>query len=184
MRRFEPPLFGCFAFFLFALCSTAQVPGDEHWDVRFGFPGIDGSTPLAVATQGSDVFVGGDLSLAGARNANRVARWNGTEWLALGGGIAGNSVPNLVYSLSPKGNDLYVGGYFTNAGGLYTRGLAKWDGTNWSALPGNFHGVVFKTLVSGNDLYVAGIFGIGDDTNNYAFAKFDGANWTTYGSLN
>ena len=162
--------------------SAAQVPGDEHWDVRFGYPGVDGSLQLAVATKGEDVYIGGDFTLAGAKNFNHIAKWDGTAWSGLGSGIMGGTNFTFVYALAWKGAELYAGGIFTNAGGVLARGIAKWDGTNWSALPGNFNGYVLDMAVDGSDLYVAGIFGIGDDTNTYVFAKFDGANWSTYGS--
>ena len=44
--------------FLFAWvlgnCSVAaqSAPGDEHWDYRFGLPGVDGAI-LAIAVQGN-----------------------------------------------------------------------------------------------------------------------------------
>jgi hypothetical protein len=28
-------------------------------------------------------------------------------------------------------NDLYVGGWFTNAGGVFASKIARWDGNNW-----------------------------------------------------
>jgi hypothetical protein len=170
-------------FAAFKLPSVAQVPGDEHWDVRFGFPGVDGSATFALATKGNDVYVGGDITLAGYKNLNSIAHWNGTTWSGLGDGITGDGSFTYIYSMVWKGNELYAGGIFTNAGGVLARGIAKWNGTNWAALPGNFNGYVFDLAVSGNDLFVGGVFGIGDDTNTYTFAKFDGANWTTFRSI-
>ena len=172
-----------FASFVLVHASTfAQAPGDERWDIRFGLPGSD-NIALSVATKGNDIYIGGDISLAGARNVNHIAKWDGTDWSALGSGIEGGTNFTFVYSLVFKGNDLYVGGIFTNAGSLPARGIAKWDGTNWSALPGIFNADIFGLAVNGNDLYVAGLFHIGSDTNLYSFAKFDGANWTTFGSI-
>src|SRR4051812_18781215 len=169
-------------FLLLLLCccrAYGQTPGDERWDVRFGVPGTD-NTLLCVATKGDDVYVGGDLSVAGPLNANHVGKWNGVEWSSLGSGIVG---PNtFVYALAFKGNDLYAGGTFTNAGGVVAKGIARWDGTNWSTLPGGFSGYALGLAVNGDDLYVAGIFVVGGDTNLYTFAKFDGANWNTFGS--
>jgi hypothetical protein len=182
---FTPPVRSFSLLLVASLClrTVAQVPGDEHWDVRFGFPGVDGSSTFAVATKGNDVYVGGDLTLAGSKNLNRVTRWDGTAWSGLGSGIIGDPTFTFVYSLAWKGNELYAGGIFTNAGSVLARGMARWDGTNWAALPGNFNGYIFHVAVNGNDVYVGGVFGIGDDTNTYSLGKFDGANWTTYDSI-
>src|SRR6267378_3188610 len=152
--------------------GLAQFAGDERWDVRFGLPGSD-NTALSVASKGADTYIGGDISSAGSRNVNHIARWNGTEWSSLGSGIEGGTNFTFVYSLAFRGNDLFVGGIFTNAGGLQppTSGIAKWDGTNWAALPGGFNGYALRLNVNGDDLYVAGIFHVGSDTNLYSFAK-------------
>jgi hypothetical protein len=64
-----------------------------------------------------------------------------------------------VYALATSGGDLYAGGYFTTAGGAAANHLAKWDGSNWSALgSGLGGGVVRAQAVLGNDLYVGGTF--------------------------
>ena len=60
--------------------------------------------------------------------ANFVARWDGTEWLPLGDGLA-----NFAVTLLPLPNgDLVVGGSFTQAGGSHANHLARWDGTRWN----------------------------------------------------
>src|SRR6266699_2241807 len=57
---------------------------------------------------------------------------------------------NTLVCAAIKGGNLYAGGSFTNAGGTIARGIAKWDGTNWSALPGGFNGLAFNLAVDGN----------------------------------
>ena len=59
--------------------------------------------------------------------------------------------------------DLYVGGSFTNAGGVLNTNIAKWDGTNWSSLGGLGY---FNSLAVGvnvlefhnGELYAGGAF--------------------------
>ncbi|MBH8557790.1 T9SS type A sorting domain-containing protein [Hymenobacter negativus] len=90
---------------------------------------------LAVAPNG-DVYVGGEFTLAGGAVANRVARWNGTAWNALGSGAANGFNYGAVngLALAPTG-ELYAGGSFDRAGNnIYANGIAKWDGTAWSAM--------------------------------------------------
>ena len=68
-----------------------------------------------------------------------------------------------VYAIAVNGSDVYVGGYFTTAGGATANGIAKWDGNAWSAL-GSGVTPVFSTgvedLAVGNngELYFAGTF--------------------------
>src|SRR5262245_29483391 len=53
--------------------------------------------------------------------------WDGTNLISL-------NVTNEVGRIWAFGDDLYVAGYFTNIAGIAARGIAHWNGTNWSAL--------------------------------------------------
>src|SRR5437899_12975868 len=92
--QFRPAGFGIalgIAFLLLLRCAgLAQFPGDERLDVRFGLPGSD-NTVLSVASKGLDTYIAGDISSAGSRNVNHIARWNGTELSSLGSGIEGGT---------------------------------------------------------------------------------------------
>ena len=46
----------------------------------------DGLPCACLAVSGTDVYAGGDFT-AGGVNANRIAKWDGTSWSALGTGI-------------------------------------------------------------------------------------------------
>ncbi len=62
--------------------------------------------------------------------------------------------------MAASGSNLYVGGSFTNAGGLNIKALARWNGANWSAVGGGVDGgtntFVGAILVDGADVYVGG----------------------------
>jgi hypothetical protein len=60
--------------------------------------------------------------------------------------------------LTVSGSDLYAGGGFTMAGGVAATNIAKWDGTNWSALGSGMNHGVSALAVSGNELYAGGSF--------------------------
>jgi len=49
-----------------------------------------------------------------------IAKWNGSAWSALGGGVS-----STVYALAVSGSDLYVGGTFTTAGGKFSACVAR-----------------------------------------------------------
>jgi YVTN family beta-propeller protein len=79
-------------------------------------------------------------------------------WSALDKGLNNN-----VYSIAVLGTDVYVGGEFTDvaSGGTPVAGLnniAKWNGTNWSALDKGLNDGVFYLTVLGTDIYVGGLF--------------------------
>jgi hypothetical protein len=119
-----------------------------------------GTAVQVLAVVGSDVYAGGNFSSAGGSPANNIARWDGTTWSALGGGVV---VPaeGGVNAVALWGGNLYVGGYFSSAGGISANNIAKWDGTNWSALGSGISadsGGVYALAVSGNDLFVGGNF--------------------------
>jgi len=93
-----------------------------------------------------------------------IARWNGTTWNPVGGGL--NS-PGHVLTVFDDGSGeaLYVGGEFTQAGGVPTGAVARWNGSSWSGLDSSF--VVGTTEVtalqgftdaSGPALYIGGTF--------------------------
>src|SRR6185436_16714028 len=71
-----------------------------------------------------------------------------------------------VYALAVSDSDLYAGGWFTNAGGIAANYIAKWDGSNWSALGSAMDGraelfnrfSVFALAISGSNLYAGGSF--------------------------
>ena len=141
---------------------------------------------LAVGSNG-EVYAGGIFTEAGGIAANSVAKWNGTAWISLGSGAA-NGVKLGVNVLAIAGNgDLYVGGNFTQAGGIAANYIAKWNGTMWTPLgTGTANGVnsvVFSLTVAGNgDVYIGGLFNqAGGLTANY-IAKWNGTMWTSLGT--
>jgi len=48
------------------------------------------------------------------------------------GGTGGNTEPLAIHCLLNFNNSLYVGGNFSQIGGIVAYGIAKWDGINWS----------------------------------------------------
>ncbi|MEK6221613.1 MAG: hypothetical protein N2D54_05145, partial [Chloroflexota bacterium] len=68
-----------------------------------------------------NVYVGGDFTTIGGQFVNRIAKWNGSNWTALGLGM-----DKLVYDLAiDSRNDVYAGGLFTNLDGLTVNGIGK-----------------------------------------------------------
>ena len=157
--------------------------------------GILGASPYipAIAVSGNDVYVGGKFTSAGGVAVNNIAKWNGSNWSALGSGVGGGTVsyPPNVYAIAISGSDVYVGGQFTQAGGVAAKYIAKWNGSSWSpvgsgmggGLPsGNAPATVYGFAVSGSDLYAGGRFTSAGGTAANTIAKWNGSSWSALGS--
>ncbi len=123
-----------------------------------------------------EVYVGGAFTSINGVSANRVARYNGTQWQPLGQGFNNTVMTILVAS---SGN-VYAGGSFTNSGVNQRLRVAVWSGTSWLALGSGFDNIVYA-LVKGADgkLYAGGSFtksGDGSKNLNH-IAYWDGSTW-------
>src|SRR5437868_3429700 len=83
----------------------------------------------------------------GTKTVNRVAKWDGTNWSALGAGVS-----DTVFALAGGGTNVYVGGDFTatldNGQFRTLNRIARWDGTTWSPLGSGVDNTVFSLAVS------------------------------------
>ena len=154
---------------------------DDNWDSRFSrsIPGSDRAI-FRLALDGNGIlYAGGLFTTIGGVSANRIARWNGTSWSALGTGV-----DNTVWALLVDGaGNLYVGGDFQHAGGLTVNGIAKWDGTNWSGLGSgtNFGTVYSLVLDSAGNLYAGGHYQFMGGVSAANIARWNGTSWSTLG---
>jgi LPXTG-site transpeptidase (sortase) family protein len=140
----------------------------------------------ALATDNSgNLYAAGNFTFAGGTLVNNVARWDGSSWSALSGpsGIGTSTTVNAL--ATDSAGNLYAGGYFTLAGGIVVNRIAKWDGSNWSALgtgaSAPVHGLA--TDSSGN-LYAGGEFVAAGGIIVNRVAKWDTATstWSALGA--
>lgn len=148
----------------------------------------DGTGPALYAT--------GDFTHAGGEQVNRIAKWDGMEWSALAGpagiGLSGSGYSLAVFD-DGTGPALYVGGNFINAGGRFVDRIAKWDGSDWSALIGpdgrGVNNIVHALMVfddgNGESLYAGGTFArAGGTVVVNRIAKWDGDTWSALADAN
>jgi len=127
----------------FPIAGGLPVRNLARWDgvawTPVGVPPLDGTngaiSALAVFDDGYGpaLYAGGSFTEAGGVSASHVAKWDGSTWSPLGGGLQGNASAWAVFD-DGNGPRLHVGGYFFFAGGIPANGVAKWDGSTWSAL--------------------------------------------------
>jgi len=147
---------------------------------------------------GPALYACGVFHSAGDAPAANVARWDGTSWTEVGGGIALGNFWERVSSLAVfddgrgGGPALYAGGQFFEAGGVPCASIARWDGTSWSPVGGGVGPPVFGNSVhamtvfddgrgGGPALYAAGSFAEAGGVACNLVAKWDGAAWSPLG---
>lgn len=155
-----------------------------------GGNGSLGGTVRAIALNGSDVYVGGSFINVNnngivINEADYAAKWDGNDWGTLG---TGTPIDSHVYALKLVGNDLYVGGQFTNAGGVVNANrIAKYTVNTgaWSTVgtPAALSGSVYSIAELGGNLLVGGAFTDADGLAEADYiAKFNGTSWSALGS--
>ncbi|MBL0926540.1 MAG: hypothetical protein IBJ11_02665 [Phycisphaerales bacterium] len=174
-----------------------------------GTPGVSGSV-FAVCVHddgvnGPSIYVGGSFTTASGNTAAGVARWNGTQFVAVG--PVTNQINTTVNSLVSFDEDgpgplparLFAGGSFTTGGTpavTYNR-IARWNGTIWEPLPGaagnGLNSTVNQMAVWDEDgagpnpprLFIGGAFtastgGAANSLNR--IARWDGTSFTPVGT--
>ena len=126
----------------------------------------------SIAVNNNEVYVGGHFVTAGGALANHVAKWDGTTWSALGGGVAGGINGTGPNAFAFAGRDVYVGGNFDTADGIPVHNIARWDGTNWFPLGSGVGGEVKAMALNGNDLYLCGSFTTAGGNVSARFARW------------
>ena len=118
----------------------------------------NGVRALLFDSNTNTLYVGGDFTELGdgTTGYNHIASYNlnTNTWSTLGTGL-----DNSCYSLGiDSQGSIYAGGNFNSVGGITTGPIAKWDGTNWSAIAnGNtIIGTVLSIDIDSNDIIYAG----------------------------
>ncbi|WP_339654774.1 PQQ-dependent sugar dehydrogenase [uncultured Maribacter sp.] len=111
----------------------------------------------------NNLYIGGNFDTAGGVSANRIARWNGANWSALGTGTSG-----FVQAIASIGDYLYMGGNFAIAGNKTVNRIARFNKNNesWESLGNGLSGNVNTITSNGTYIYVGGSFSTASDDGN------------------
>jgi hypothetical protein len=139
------------------------------------------------------LYAGGSFATAGGaplyeRDAAYIARFDGTEWHPVGGGMNANVTDMVIYN-----GELVVSGFFTRAAYLTSKGtenpgsisanyIARWNGTSWSPLGSGMNGKVTALAVHNGMLYAGGSFTTAGGVPAASIAKWNGTSWSSVGS--
>lgn len=175
---------------MFTSAGGAVVNGIARWDgANWSALGsgvsssIGGSVQALAVLPNGDLIAGGGFTSAGGSPANRIARWNGTTWSALGSGLSGGSSGGAwALAVLPNG-DLVAGGDFTNAGGVAASRIARWNGSAWSSVGGGTNNPVRALAVLANgDLVAGGEFTTAGIISATKLARWNGSTWAALGA--
>lgn len=170
------------------------------WSKDFTVPGISG-TIYATATDGTNLYLGGNFKTAGNQVANSLIKWDGKSWSTIGegleAGVSGDAAS--VEALAFADGKLFVGGNFSKAGQLEANGIAFWDGQHWNTLgPDSINGLrrkiifdqdttiarglVYELFSYNQKIYIGGYFHLAGDQKSNGIAAWDipTKTWVTF----
>lgn len=162
-------------------CGSFRLPScmkDDYGseDVAFwdgdAWHRMAGGLPSGEATS---VAVFQDQVYVGLQSQQRLARWTGEAWEAVG------DLNGQVSALVVHGGELVAGGSFTEAGGLTVNRVAAFDGAAWRALGGGVDNSIYALHSTETGLVAAGRFAAAGGTAATRIARWDGAAWHPLG---
>lgn len=143
--------------------KVARLPyqGLVRWDGRrFHSMNLSGSVS-AIAIGRDEVFVGGNFNKAGEAAVRNLARWNETSstWSAVSNGEGPKDEDRDstgIGALAVAGGSLFAAGEFASLDGVAAPGIARWDGTRWSAPARAIDGSIYALAIAADGRLVAG----------------------------
>ncbi len=166
--------------------DSALLADDVNWDTRFGRAGFNSDVQALLVLPNGDIIAGGAFTdVGGDIVADHIARWDGTDWHALGTGL--NDKVQALLRL-PNG-DIVAGGRFSEAGGVPARSVARWDGSRWHPM-GEGLGSAYRywdsevhalALGKNGDLWAGGKFYKPVGQPESGAARWDGTEWSRSG---
>lgn len=153
------------------LSSGIAVGGGEHPE---GFL----SNVYSLLVHKDTLYAFGWFVDAGADTVNSIAKWNGTKWEGVGGGVNAFIFTSVVYN-----DEIYVGGLFDTIGGQPIQTVSRWDGKAWKQVGKGFGtGIAQKMIVHEGSLYVGGRFADAGGKLVENIARWDGNDWYDVGN--
>ncbi|MFI4882493.1 MAG: GC-type dockerin domain-anchored protein [Phycisphaerales bacterium JB064] len=172
--------------------GIARLDGSVWAPLGDGLSGTGlGVASMAVFDDGTGeaLYAGGRMSFAEGQQATNLARWDGAHWSPVetptGEGVDG--VVNVLEVLDTgAGPELYVGGWFSQAGGVAAESIARWNSGTWSPLgtgiDRNVRAIALLDGGNGPTLCVGGQFFEAGGQPVFSLAQWDGTAWLPMGN--
>ncbi len=150
--------------------------------------GTNGAVYAVAVDSTGNLCVGGDFTMAGGVAASNIAKWNGSEWSALGTGLNGQ-----VFAIAVAGRSIvYAARQFAATGSTGgVAGVVQWNGIQWAPTGGNFTRVLNGSTYGGDIntlavssrgiLYAGGDFDAAGGTAANNIAQWNGSSWSGLG---
>lgn len=131
-----------------------------------------------VEDEAGRVFAAGLFGVAGGNKVKNLAMLENGVWHNIG------ESNDRIYALALDGDYLYVGGAFTEIGGIPANHIARWHRPSgqWSTLGNGINGYVNALAVADGILYAGGGFSTAGTVNAADVAWWDGAAWHPFGT--
>ncbi len=169
----------------FSYAGALSMTNVGYWDgsVWHAMGNPFNGTVDALQFYGGYLYAGGSFTNSTLHFTN-FARWDGSTWSAAPGGGANKQVSDM----ATDGANLFVGGLFTQIGGIAATGIVSFNGTTWTNFGGVFNfqggpGQVNRMLCQSSQLYISGGFERAGNTGADNIARWDGTNWWSIGGM-
>ena len=179
-----------------AIINTVPIANNARWDGRRWFDFIPyGAAGEVFALAANEpafpnaIYMGGNFTSIEGTPASNIARFDGTSWDALGGGLNGpvHAIAPIVYNQPGA----FVGGAFSTAinpdgSTVNVSNIAFWDHRQkrWLPVGGGLNSTVYALEVSGYELFAGGAFTQalhGPTVNRLARWSFSSQRWEAFG---
>ena len=159
--------------------GIAAYNGTSWRALGSGFSGGSFETgAFALAVYNRELIAAGEFDTAGGVPAKSIAKWNGTRWASLGGGLTSSGRVTSVHALAlDTSGGLVAGGDFNDAGGTAARDVARWNGSTWSAMGAGLNGPVYSLRTIGGTLYAGGSVEQVSGPTIRGMARWTGSAW-------
>lgn len=155
---------------------------DKSWNPIDG--GMNSGITRLVVFKG-ELYATGSFTLAGSTSVLRIAKISSLDgtWQDVGGGVTAGTQVNAAHV---RGNNLYLGGRFSEIGGVAANSVASWNGLTYSALGdglvinfGSGNGNVRSLNDFGGNITADGNFNRnGGGTTVRGMGEFGGTEWS------
>jgi len=161
--------------------THANNPDDRFWQPDTSLPAGHVLVEAIAFHQGS-MYITGKFTDIAHSGVYHVARFDGSRWHLLGGGV-GTREMGLVHRILIDNNRIYVAGCFSMVGGHMTVcNIAMWNGVMWNMMMGGTDRAVRAiALDASGNLYAGGEFTMAGHVPARGIAMWDGMMWHSPG---